>query len=261
MSQTIGKAELQRRTRRAFLTAGAAGIAGALGLTWVFTRDPIGELPWPLRAVHEANAKLWRGIYSPNRLGEDPPAPPAGTPARVNGDIGLEEAADLAGWRLEVTTAGASSAQAALTMNELRKMPQSQTTTIFKCIEGWSEPIAYGGIKFSDFLATSGMGTRDGKPWAPGMSTEKLYSYAGLETPDAQYYVSLDMESLLHQKTLLATEINGAPLTDDHGAPLRLIVPVKYGIKSLKRIGKIVFSDTRPKDYWAEQGYDWYAGL
>jgi len=37
--------------------------------------------------------------------------------------------------------------------------------------------------------------------------------------------------------------------------------PVKYGIKNLKRIGKIDFSASRPKDYWAERGYDWYAGF
>jgi DMSO/TMAO reductase YedYZ molybdopterin-dependent catalytic subunit len=55
--------------------------------------------------------------------------------------------------------------------------------------------------------------------------------------------------------------MNGAPLTDEHGAPLRLVIPVKYGIKNIKRIGSIEFTDTRPKDYWAERGYDWYAGL
>jgi DMSO/TMAO reductase YedYZ molybdopterin-dependent catalytic subunit len=49
-------------------------------------------------------------------------------------------------------------------------------------------------------------------------------------------------------------------LTPDHGAPLRLVIPVKYGIKSLKQIGAIRFTDRRPADYWAERGYDWYAG-
>ena len=225
MGQTIDKSELQRRSRRAFLTAGAAGIAGVLGLTWVFTREEAGGLPWPLRAAHQANEKLWRSLYSSGRLGENPPAPPTGTPSRVNGDIGLDEEVDLTEWKLAVATPGSTAKQAALTMGDLRKMPQTQTTTVFKCIEGWSEPIAYGGVRFSDFLAASGAGTRDGRPWVPGMSTANLYPYAGLETPDGVYYVSLDMESLLHPKTLLATEINGAPLTDDHGAPLRLVVP------------------------------------
>ena len=54
--------------------------------------------------------------------------------------------------------------------------------------------------------------------------------------------------------------MNGQPLTLAHGAPLRLVIPVKYGYKNIKRIGTIRFTATRPADYWAEQGYDWYAG-
>ena len=82
-----------------------------------------------------------------------------------------------------------------------------------------------------------------------------------MATPGEGYYVGLDMESMLHPQTLLAYEINGEPLSDDHGAPLRLVTPVKYGVKNIKRIGLIRYSRNRPADYWAEQGYDWYAGL
>jgi DMSO/TMAO reductase YedYZ molybdopterin-dependent catalytic subunit len=81
------------------------------------------------------------------------------------------------------------------------------------------------------------------------------------ETPDREYYVGLDMASALHSQTLLCYEMNDKPLEPQHGAPLRLVIPVKYGIKSLKRIGKIAFSETRPPDYWAERGYDYYAGF
>ncbi len=80
------------------------------------------------------------------------------------------------------------------------------------------------------------------------------------ETPDREYYVGLDMASALHPQTLLCYEMDGRPLTPDHGAPLRLVIPVKYGIKNLKRIGTIRFADVRPADYWAERGYDWYSG-
>ena len=83
----------------------------------------------------------------------------------------------------------------------------------------------------------------------------------GLETPDGQYYVSIDMKSMLSPQTLLAYEMNGFPLTGDHGAPLRLVIPNKYGVKSLKRVGKIIFSDEKLPDYWGEQGYDWFIGL
>jgi DMSO/TMAO reductase YedYZ molybdopterin-dependent catalytic subunit len=80
-------------------------------------------------------------------------------------------------------------------------------------------------------------------------------------TPDGEFYVGLDMDSLMQPQSLLCYEMNGQPLTPAHGAPLRLVIPVKYGYKNIKRIGTIRFTATRPADYWAEQGYDWYAGM
>jgi hypothetical protein len=262
MSEKIAKADWQRRSRRAFLTAGAGAIAGGLGLTWLFARDQIGALPWPLRTAHQANERVWRALYGNDRLGDSPAAPPVGTVSRQNGDLGLQDEAEIPDWKISITTPAATGdATASLKLDALQRMPQTEATALFKCIEGWSEPIAYRGVRFSDFLAATGVGTRDAKPWMPSHGAANLFSYVGLETPNGQYYVSLDMESMLHPKTVLATEINGRPIDEDHGAPLRLIVPVKYGIKNLKRIARITFADTRPHDYWAEEGYDWYAGL
>ena len=88
----------------------------------------------------------------------------------------------------------------------------------------------------------------------------RMPQYIALETPDRGYYVGLDIESALHPQTLLAFEINDNPLPIPHGAPLRLAIPVKYGIKNIKRIGTIRYTDIRPADFWGERGYDWYAG-
>jgi DMSO/TMAO reductase YedYZ molybdopterin-dependent catalytic subunit len=90
---------------------------------------------------------------------------------------------------------------------------------------------------------------------------QDLVRYVGMETPDGGYYVGLDMPSALHPQTLLCWAMNGQPLALEHGAPLRLVIPVKYGVKNLKRIGTIRYTDEKPKDFWAEQGYDWFAGL
>ena len=65
----------------------------------------------------------------------------------------------------------------------------------------------------------------------------------------------------LHPQTLLCDESNGKPLFFVHGGPLRLVTTVKYGIKSIKWLSRLRFQDERPADYWAERGYDWYAGL
>jgi hypothetical protein len=88
-----------------------------------------------------------------------------------------------------------------------------------------------------------------------------LFAFLGLATQDGGYYIGLDMPSALHPQTLLCDQMNGEPLPMNHGAPLRLILPVKYGIKNIKWISRIFFADEPPADYWAERGYDWYAGL
>jgi DMSO/TMAO reductase YedYZ molybdopterin-dependent catalytic subunit len=115
-------------------------------------------------------------------------------------------------------------------------------------VEGWSTVTQFAGVRLSDFTAR----------FAPG--SEKA-EFVGMKTPDEEYYVSVDMPSALHPQTLLAYEMNGSPLTARHGAPLRLVMPVKYGIKNIKQLGRIEYTNGRPDDYWAERGYDWYAGL
>src|SRR6266849_5140661 len=79
-------------------------------------------------------------------------------------------------------------------------------------------------------------------------------------TPDP-YFMSLDLATARHPQTLLATHFNGQPLTVDHGAPLRLLVPVKLGLKNVKAITRITYSAEEARDYWAERGYSRYDGI
>ncbi len=147
-----------------------------------------------------------------------------------------------------------------LTLEDIKRLPRVEMTTRLKCIEGWSTIVYWAGARLADFIAAYQPPTRNGS--APDVRNRPadLVRYVSLVTPDGGYYVGLDMASALHPQTLLCYEMNGAPLTLEHGAPLRLYIPVKYGIKSLKRIGRITFTDTRPADLWAERGYDWYSG-
>lgn len=190
----------------------------------------------------QLNEKVWRGLFNANRQGEVPAS--VSGPARVNGDIGLDDP-PAQDWKLTLRALGHP--DISVTLEQLRQMPQTETSTVFKCVEGWSQNISYKGVRFCDFLLSTKI---------PAST-----AYVGLETPDEEYYVSVDMESMLHPQTLLALELNGQPLTDEHGAPLRLVIPVKYGIKNLKRIGTIFLADERPPDYWTQRGYDWYSGL
>jgi len=67
--------------------------------------------------------------------------------------------------------------------------------------------------------------------------------------------------AIRHAQTLLATHQNGQPLTVAHGAPLRLLVPMKLGLKNIKAVTRIAYTREEPRDYWAERGYSRYDGL
>ena len=167
---------------------------------------------------------------------------------------------DPTGWTLTVEGGAPGRGRRLVDLAEIRALPRHEQTTELKCIEGWSVVVHWAGARLADLAASTGLGSRSGRPYPAASPPGDLYDYVALATPDGRYYVGLDAASALHPQTLLCDEMNGRPLTLDHGAPLRLVIPVKYGIKNIKRIGTIRFADRRPADYWAELGYDWYAG-
>ncbi len=138
-----------------------------------------------------------------------------------------------------------------LTIDDIAKLPQVELVTQFKCIEGWSQIVQWGGVRLRDLI--------DAYPPAKINGKDPRYVY--METPDGNYYGGYDMSAARHPQSLLVTHMGGKPLTQPHGAPLRLHMPIKYGYKQLKRIGLISYMNTRPDDYWTKLGYDWYAGL
>jgi DMSO/TMAO reductase YedYZ molybdopterin-dependent catalytic subunit len=246
-------------TRRSFAVGAAAAAAGG-GWYWLTTRGSGGTgIPWPLRRVLEANERVARAYYSPARLAPTFPAGRAEEP-RVNGSVGLLASVDPAQWRLRVLDPARGDLVRELTLDALAGLERVEMVTELKCVEGWSTVVRWGGVRLSDFAAKFGLATRSGRPPDPKARPDDLYPYLALRSIDNQYNVGLDVESALHPQTLLCDTMAGQPLTPAHGAPLRLVTPLKYGIKLIKQIGSLRFQDVRPNDYWADRGYDWYAG-
>ncbi|MGI8987981.1 MAG: molybdopterin-dependent oxidoreductase [Bryobacteraceae bacterium] len=248
MPERTPKQEMAARSRRGFLALGAGAVAGIAGWEWLGHGDDAGELSSRFRRVLDFDGRVTsKALYAGDHLA---PVFPESTieKLRPNGDEGLDDDVDDADWKVSVIPHGENKPARQLTMDEIRKFPKTEHITEFKCIEGWSSVTHWGGVRLADFTATM----------APGSEKAR---YVGMQTPDKGYYVGVDMPSALHPQTLLCYEMNGKPLEDEHGAPLRLVIPVKYGIKNLKRIGTIAYTDVRPDDYWAERGYDYYAGL
>jgi DMSO/TMAO reductase YedYZ molybdopterin-dependent catalytic subunit len=249
--------QMRRLTRRSFVVGGAASLFGLGAWAWLGNSRHEDGIPWPLRRALEANESLARTFLSSSGMAPEFDAALAGEP-RVNGRHGLGQKLDAATWRLKIEDPASQPAVFSLTLDDVKSLPRVESVTELKCIEGWSQVVEWAGARFSDFVEKFGLGTRNRKAIK---TADHFLRYVSLSTPDDAYYVGLDMASALHPQTLLCYEMNGEPLTEAHGAPLRLVIPVKYGIKSIKRIGTIRFTDDRPADYWAKRGYDWYAGL
>jgi hypothetical protein len=251
---------MRRQTRRSFLVGGMAALAGVGGWRWLTSRREEDGIPWPFRRTLEINEQLARDFFRRDRLAPTF-SPELARVDRVNGDAGMDDDIDIDAWKLAVEGLAATNEPFMLTLDAIKKLPRIEMTTELKCIEGWSVVVRWAGARFADFMAAYPPATLSGDPLDLLGNTRDLPPYVGMQTPDGGYYVGLEMESMLHPQTLLCYEMNGAPLTDEHGAPLRLVIPVKYGVKNIKRIGKISYTRRRPADYWAERGYDWYIGL
>jgi len=178
----------------------------------------LGRLQAKLKAhgAFEFNGQLWDRLHSDARLAATYPRESASWP-RVNGKGGIKAPLDLAGWRLRVDGLGESCEH---TLDDIKLLPRTEITTQLKCVEGWSTIVTWAGARLAETL-----------------------DYVGATTPDGGYYVGLDIQGALHPQTLLCYEMNGQPLSSDHGAPLRLVLPSKYGFKSLKRLGTLTFTD------------------
>jgi DMSO/TMAO reductase YedYZ molybdopterin-dependent catalytic subunit len=251
---------MRRLTRRSFTVGGLAALAGVGAWRWLTTATPEDGIPWPLRRVLRFNQWLAEGYASPRRLAPTFPAESVRGEARTNGLVGLDGEVNASSWRLRVRHEGRRGEQV-IGLDDLQALPRTDLVTELKCVEGWGEVMHFGGVRFLDFATKFGLGTRSGHAPDPEGNPGDLYRYVYLATPDEEYYVGLDTASALHPQTLLCDTMNGQALTREHGAPLRLYLAVKYGYKSLKRIGLIRFQDERPSDFWVERGYDWYAGL
>jgi DMSO/TMAO reductase YedYZ molybdopterin-dependent catalytic subunit len=182
-----------------------------------------------------------------NHLAKSYPVSDAVKNVRVNGNVGMENDFDPSNWKLQVIRNPGDTLF--ITLDEIKALPKTNIVFDFKCIEGWSQVTHWAGVRFSDFAAKY------------SLTAQTQMKYVGLVTPNKKYYVGIDMASMMHPQTILCYEMNGKPLPMNQGYPLRLIIPVKYGIKHLKRIGTMSFSNERPPDYWYERGYDYYSGL
>jgi hypothetical protein len=273
----ITTAAARARTRRDFLLFGAGALVAAGGFWWLLPEDTrqlhlteglrerIDSLSARLGATGERREKFLGRVltfdddvaealysktrtvrtYSKSRV-ED---------VRGNWAGAVPGPGHLPGWRLELSGLASGRAES-LSIGDLqsRFRTRDQVTRLC-CVEGWSAVAWWGGFPFAELLSAY--------PPAPEARWARIVSSVSLDgngNPDP-YYVSIDLETARHPQALLATHFRGNPLPLQHGAPLRLVVPMKLGLKNIKAITSIEYTVAEPPDYWGERGYSKYDGL
>jgi DMSO/TMAO reductase YedYZ molybdopterin-dependent catalytic subunit len=249
-------------TRRDFLTFGAGAIA-ALGVAASqlppTTLQRLGLKFWPrnqwlLNKAQRLDDEVAELLYSPNRLVPTYTKSQV-TPLKNNYNGATPDPGYIPGWRLTLDGLASGLAASLEIRTLLNRFEIHDQITRLVCVEGWSAIAWWSGLKFEELLQAY-----------PPVSQAKwafIESSVNLDpngNPDP-YYVSIDLPTARHPQTLLATHYNGKPLTVEHGAPLRLIAPMKLGLKNIKAITRITYTRDEPKDYWAERGYSRYDGI
>lgn len=165
-------------------------------------------------------------------------------------------------WKLEV--GGLVETPRAFTLAELRAMPSRTQITRHDCVEGWSSIGQWKGVPLAHLLAQV-------KPL--GNAKFVVFRCAdsmdgpSLDGRDSRYYESVDLDEAYHAQTILAYELNDAPLPVTNGAPLRARIERQLGYKHAKYLMKLElvenFSSIRDGQggYWEDNGYEWYAGI
>ena len=249
----VSQKQINRRNFIAFTSFIGLNVVAFEGWRWLYKSPEeksgiTAGARKPLRKALNQNELILRKTFSDGHLVKTYPKSMADPNVRVNSEIGIDDPDyDSKTWSLVINKKDGSQLQVSL--QDIMALPKTEIVYDFKCVEGWDQISYWGGLNFKDFITHY------------NLQEEAKLQYVGMATPDKAYYVGIDMASALHPQTLLAYEVNGKLLPMNHGQPLRLIIPVKYGIKNLKRIGTISFSDERLPDYWGEQGYDYYSGL
>ncbi len=130
-----------------------------------------------------------------------------------------------------------------MTYDELVSMPSTKLTRDFQCVTGWRVPgVDWKGVRLADLLDRAGV-----------QSSAKALRFHSF---DGAYTESLTLEQAGRKDVIVAYQFEGAPLSDEHGGPVRLYVAPMYGYKSLKWLDHIELTTDVQEGYWEVRGYD-----
>jgi DMSO/TMAO reductase YedYZ molybdopterin-dependent catalytic subunit len=148
---------------------------------------------------------------------------------------------DPASWRLRID--GLVRRPVELSYRQLVALPKVEQVSTFHCVTGWVvSNVHWGGVRFRDLLAVV-------RP----LPQAGALRFVSAEKPYDDY---LDLGQVAPGDVMLAYEMDGKPLPQEHGAPVRVVVPEMYGYKNVKWVERIELVAKSGLGYWEQLGYD-----
>ncbi|MEL7280920.1 MAG: protein-methionine-sulfoxide reductase catalytic subunit MsrP [Pseudomonadota bacterium] len=146
----------------------------------------------------------------------------------------------------------------------MSKMTIEERIYRFRCVERWAMIVPWNGFELKDLLDLAGV--QSSAKYVAFETAMRPDEMPGLRSPviDWPYVEGLRMDEAMHPLTIMATGIYGRDIPNQNGAPLRLVVPWKYGYKSIKSIVRITLTDTEPPTAWnkyAPREYGFYSNV
>lgn len=253
--------------RRRWLSGAAAAVAGAmLAACDKLTMSPVVQQG--LAMAEGLTRRAQRLVVDRKALAQEFTQAEISPDFRANGstspgdpDYRALVEAGFEGWRLVVD--GLVERPLALSLAELRAQPSRTQITRHDCVEGWSAIGKWTGARLGPLLDRAGL--KEGARYIVFHCADTLDPNApqGL----AKYYESIDLIDAYHPQSILAYDMNDAPLGVPHGAPLRLRVERQLGYKHAKYVMRIeAVADLAgigggKGGFWEDRGYEWYAGI
>ena len=230
--------------RRSLIAGGVAGL-GLAGLAG--TRA--------LAAPENLELNSWEDITQFNNFYEF--GTRKGDPARYAGQMKIEP------WSVQID--GLVDRPGDYAFEDIMKaMTVEERIYRLRCVEQWSIVVPWNGFELADLLNMAGV--QSGARYVAFETLNRPKEMPGMSYPVIEwpYVEGLRLDEAMHPLTIMATGIYGKDIPNQNGAPLRLVVPWKYGYKSIKSVVRITLTENEPPTSWgrySSQEYGFYSNV
>ena len=199
-----------------------------------------------LHAISRWNDRVQSFLFSDARLAREYPQSAVAKAFRYNAYYPEQDVVAIDAGTYRLGLSGLIADKRPWTVAQLLALPRSTQRTRHVCVEGWSYVGQWSGVPLGDFLRHVGADTRAG--------------YVGFQCADG-YYEGTDMATALHPQTIMAVTAGDDILPAKFGFPLKIRMPTKLGFKNPKWVTALYVTNTRPRGFWTDRGYNWFSGI